>query len=165
MIKLCDFTPTDKWSLLCRATRDGFRSDVFHSRCNWHSNTLTILKAIGSGFIFGGFATVDWDSSSGCKSDPNAFILCLTNKDNQALKMKIEPNYHQYGIYCNSACGPSFGKDIHVANNSNTTIGCYSKFGITYSHPQYEYRAMKAQTFLAGSFNFHLDEIEVYQKE
>ena len=165
LIELCEFSPNDKWSLLYRATRDGFGSDVFHSRCNWHSNTLTILKAKESKFIFGGFTTVDWDSSSGSKSDPNAFIFSLTNKDKTPLKMKVDPNYHQYGIYCISSCGPSFGKDIHIANNSNTTIGSHSKFGITFRHPQYEYGTMKAEKFLSGSFNFQLDEIEVYQKE
>ena len=147
LIDLCEFSPNDKWSLLYRATRDGFGSDVFHSRCNWHSNTLTILKAKESKFIFGGFTTVDWDSSSGSKSDPNAFIFSLKNKYKTPLKMKVDPNYHQYGIYCISSCGPSFGKDIHIANNSNTTIGSHSKFGITCRHPQYEDGTMKDSAY------------------
>jgi hypothetical protein len=37
--------------------------------------------------------------------------------------------------------------------------------GWTYKHPQYAYGTNEAQSFLAGSFNFQLDEIEVYQKE
>jgi hypothetical protein len=40
-----------------------------------------------------------------------------------------------------------------------------SNLGFTYSHPQYEYGTNEAQTFLAGSYQFQLDEIEVYQKE
>jgi hypothetical protein len=83
-------------------------------------------------------------------------------------KWESKKKYDQYGFYCNSACGPSFGKDIHVANKSNTTIDSYSKFGITYLHPhayEYEYVTMKAETFLAGTFNFQLDEIEFFQKE
>jgi hypothetical protein len=67
LIKLCEFAPTDKWSLLYRGTRDGFGSQDFHSRCDGHSNTLTILKAHDSSYIFSGFTSVDWDNSSGWK--------------------------------------------------------------------------------------------------
>jgi hypothetical protein len=44
----------------------------------------------------------------------------------------------------------------------------YSYSGATYTHPRYAYRTNgtnEASTFLAGSFEFKLDEIEVYQKE
>jgi hypothetical protein len=111
LIKLCEFSPNDKWSLLYRGTRDGFGSDDFHTKCNGRANTLTILKAKQSSYIFGGFTTVMWDSFSGDKSDPNAFLFSLTNKDNQPLKMKINPNKHHGAIYCHSSCGPTFGDD------------------------------------------------------
>jgi hypothetical protein len=48
LIELCEFCPYDEWSLLYRGTRDGFGSDDFHSKCDGHSNTLTLLKAKGS---------------------------------------------------------------------------------------------------------------------
>ena len=44
LIDLCEFSPNNKWSLLYRGTRDGFGSDDFHSKCDGHSNTLTLLK-------------------------------------------------------------------------------------------------------------------------
>jgi hypothetical protein len=92
LIKLCEFSPNDKWSLLYRATRYDFRSSVFHSKCDNHSNTLTILKAKQTSFIFGGFTTAKWDSSGYYRSDPSAFLFSLTNKDNAPLKMKVDPN-------------------------------------------------------------------------
>jgi hypothetical protein len=150
---------------LHRGTRDGFGAKDFHSKCDGHSNTLTLLKAQGSKFIFGGFATVSWDGSSGWKSDANAFIFSLTNKDNQPLKMKVDPNKHQYTLYCHSECGPTFGDDICIADNVNTSMDSYSHLGCTYSHPQYSWGTIKAQSFLAGSNKFQLAEIEVYQKE
>jgi hypothetical protein len=58
LIKLCEFSLNDKWSLLYRATRDGFGAKDFHSRCDGRANTLTIFKAKESEFIFGGFTTV-----------------------------------------------------------------------------------------------------------
>jgi hypothetical protein len=44
LIKLCEFSPNDKRSLLYRGTRDGFGAKDFHSRCDNHSNTLTLLN-------------------------------------------------------------------------------------------------------------------------
>jgi hypothetical protein len=165
LIDLCEFSPNEKWSLLYRGTRDGFGSLDFHSRCDGHSNTLTILKAKQSNFIFGGFSTAAWDSSSFCKSDSNAFIFSLTNKDNQPLKMEIDPDEHEYAIRCDSIFGPIFGNDIQIANNANTTMKSRSNLGFSYEHPQYRCGSNEASTFLAGSNPFQLDEIEVYEKE
>jgi hypothetical protein len=168
LLKLCEFSPNDKWSLLYRGTRDGFGAKDFHSKCDGHSNTLTIFKAKGSSYIFGGYTTVKWESCpkpGKAKSDPNAFIFSFTNNDNRPLKMKIDPNKHQYAILCFSVYGPIFGVDICIANNANTTIDSYSKLGHTYKHPQYAQGTDEAKTFLAGSHKFQLDEIEVYQKE
>ena len=164
LLRLCEFSPTDKWTLLYRGTRDGFVAKDFHSKCDGHTNTLTLLKAKESQFIFGGFTTVSWNSSNNFKSDPNAFIFSLTNKDNKPLKMKIDPNQHKYAIGCHSSFGPRFGDDISISNNANTTMDSYSYLGWTYSHPQYAKGTDEAFTFLAGSRNFQLDEIEVYEK-
>jgi hypothetical protein len=114
LIKLCVFSPNDKWSLLYRGTRDGFGSDVFHLKCNGHSNTLTILKFKQSEFVFGGFTTVSWDSSCERNSDLNAFKFSLSNKDNKPVKIKIDPNEHQSAICCHSGGGPTFGCDIQI---------------------------------------------------
>jgi len=79
--------------------------------------------------------------------------------------MKIDPNQHDEAIYCDSGAGPTFGYDIHIANNANTTTNFESYLGSSYIHPQYAYGTNEAETFLAGSRDFQLDEIEVYQKK
>jgi hypothetical protein len=70
----------------------------------------------------------------------------------------------EQAIYCHSKYGPSFGLDISIANNANTTNSCDSRLGYSYTHPQYAHGTNEAKSFLAGSFRFQLDEIEVYQK-
>jgi hypothetical protein len=152
---------------LYRGTRDGFDSDYFHSKCDNKSPTLSICKAHESSFIFGGFTTVNWDSSNNWKSDRNAFIFSLTNKDNKPVKMKVVPNRHKYAIYCHSEYGPVFGRgtDICIANNANTTMDSDSYLGKCYKHPQYAFGTNEAKSFLAGSHDFQLDEIEVYEKK
>ena len=148
-----------------RASQDGFHSSKFHSKCDGKGNTLTILKA--NGFIFGGFTSIAWDVSGQWKSDPNAFLFSLTNKDEKPCKMNIKNNRHQKAIHCGSMYGPIFGEgcDIYIASNSNTTNGSYSILGFTYTHPEYAFDTNEARSFLAGSLYFQVSEFEVYQIE
>jgi hypothetical protein len=171
LIKLCEFSPNDKWTLLYRGTRDGFGSSDFHSKCDGHSNTLIVLQAQNSSYIFGGFTTVSWESVRAdffgtWKVDPNAFLFSLTNKENKPMKMSINPNQIHYAINCNYKFGPIFGRgrDLLVCSDSNTTSNSHSNLSDTYKHPQYAYRTLEAQEFLAGSNHFRLSEIEVYEK-
>jgi hypothetical protein len=64
LLKLCEFSTKDKWSLLYRGSRDGFEPSDFHSRCDGKSPTLTVYKAKESSFIFGGFTTGVWHQSN-----------------------------------------------------------------------------------------------------
>jgi hypothetical protein len=150
---------------LYRGTRDGFGAKSFHSKCDNKSPTLSICKAHDSSYIFGGFASVTLNGSQTFKSDPNAFIFSLTNKDNQPLKMKVDPDRHKYAIGCHSRYGPTFGNDVCIENKANTEMECCSLLGHSYKHPQYAHGTNEAKTFLAGSYRFQLDEIEIYQKE
>ena len=149
-----------KCELLYRGTRDGFGAANFHSKCDGHNNTLTILQANGSSYIFGGFTTINWDGSSGWKSDPNAFLFSLKNRDNQPSKMRqIDTNH---SIYCRPFYGPTFGNnDIFICNLANTTLNSYSDLGCSYEHPQ----PSQGGSYLAGSNIFQLSLIEVYKRE
>ena len=163
---MCEFNLEDKFKLLYRASEDDFCSNVFHSKCDEKPNTLTILKASESLFIFGGFTTKSWDGNSGYKTDPNAFLFSLTNKDNLPCKMNIDTNKYYSAIICNSDFGPIFGVgDIQILSHANKSKSSFSNLGNTYKHLKYEKRTNEAHSFLAGSKYFQLSEIEVYQKE
>ena len=79
--------------------------------------------------------------------------------------MKVDSNRHHNAIFCHSEWGPTFGDDINIANNANTLMDSYFDLGDCYKYLRYEYGTDEAQSFLAGSHNLQLDEIEVYQKE
>ena len=80
-------------------------------------------------------------------------------------------------IYCSSRFGPIFGGliieegqkwvngDIRVADNGNVNTDSISFLGNAYKHPSYFSGTKEANSFLAGSYKFQLDEIEVYKKE
>jgi len=175
LIKLCEF-PSDnnKWPLLYRGSRDGFGAEDFHSKCDGKSSTLTIIKAKSSDFIFGGYTEASWQSFGGEINDPNAFIFSLINRDNKPCKINVSnPNK---AIYCSSRFGPIFGGsilkegkklkrgDIKVSDNGNLNTDNFSFLGDAYKHPSYMFGTKEADSFLAGSQRFQIEEIEVYQK-
>ena len=172
-MQLCEFNLEDEYKLLYRGREDGFNWDDFHSNCDDYANTLTIIKTLKGSFIFGGFTSTSWDCSGEYKSDPNAFLFSLTNKDNKPCKMEIDPNQHQYAIWCGTGWGPVFGEqnvddqgnELDIGNFANTLESSVAFLGSTYKHPQYAYGTNEAQSFMAGSKTFKLSEIEVYQKE
>ena len=95
---------------------------------------MIILNA--NGFIFGGFTSTSWNDFGQWKSDPNAFLFSLTNKDEKPCKMKIKADQHQYAIVCHSDLGPTFGggHDIRICSNSNTNKSSGSYLGSSYEH-------------------------------
>ena len=165
LIQLCEFSFDDQWSLIYRASRDGFDANDFHFKCDNHSSTLTLLKAKESKYVFGGYTEVTWESSNQWKCDPTSFIFSLTNKENRPVKMMTTDV--DKSIYCSQRYGPTFGGgfDIFIDNNANVSMKSFSNLGWTYEHPEYACKTNEAQSFLAGSYKFQLDEVEVYAKQ
>ncbi|CAH3179895.1 unnamed protein product [Porites evermanni] len=61
------------WKLCWRASVDGWAARTFHSRCDGKGPTVTIIR-VGR-YIFGGYTSVSWDSSSGYQYDSKAFCF------------------------------------------------------------------------------------------
>jgi hypothetical protein len=110
--------------------------DLVQLISNKHKNTLTILKAKRTSYIFGGFTSIGWDSSGQFKSDPSAFLFSLTNRYNKPSKMR--QIHTTSSIYCHSQYGPTFGSgfDLYICSSANTTAGSRSNLGRSYQHPQ-----------------------------
>ena len=162
LLKLCGFDLNIKFSLLYRASVDGFAASSFHAKCDNKGKTLTIIKVKGNSNVFGGFTELGWDSSGTYKNDQNAFIFSLTNQYNQPIKIK--PSNTASSIYCHINRGPCFGgDDLFISDNSNANQTSYSNLGHTYKHPTYQYQSNEAKCFLAGSYNFSTEEIEVFK--
>jgi len=170
LILLCGFSFNDSWNLLYRGSRDGFGAQNFHSKCNGHhSPSLTIVKAKKSKYVFGGYTEAVWDCSNQYKTDPKAFLISLINKDN--LPCKMATTNPEFSIYCGSQSGPVFGgADLFISFTAHKSFidhrASTSVLGTTYKHPFYVFENdEQASRFLAGSYKFRLDDIEVYSKE
>ena len=154
---------TEAWQLLYQASSNGFNSNIFHAKCDGYQGTLVVIKSKNSN-IFGGYTEADWSSDYQHKFDTNAFLFSLVNSYNTSVKMNIIKT--QYAIYASSNYGPTFGEGHDLYVGSDGTQG-YSNLGYSYQLPSflanYGVNSQQAQSFLAGSYNFPVVEVEVYQ--
>lgn len=161
--KLCHFEG-QKWNLIYRASRDGFKANDFHEKCDGIPNTLAIIKTT-NGQIFGGFSSLSWNSEmKEYEQDSSAYIFSLVNNINTPKLIECESCFSS--IKCDMKYGPCFGSgDLVIADNSNSNSESSSKLGNSYGSSLFESESNSAKTFLAGSENFQLVEIEIFSKE
>ena len=142
-----------KFNLLFRASRDGYSSSNFHSKCDGRGNTLIIVKTTNRR-RFGGFTDLQWDQSGNYKTGSNPFIFSLDEK---------EIYYSKNGsnsIYCHSSYGPTFGggHDFYICNSCNSSNSSYENMNNSYENNGKKYP-------LTGSNSFLVADYEVYQLE
>ena len=134
--------------------------------------TITIIQTI-EGCIFGGYTDKAWSSAGEYIKDDNAIIFSLKNKDGYNCKiMKCLDAAN--AIYCHPGKGPIFGigqhlggHDLCIRSGSDVQLN-YSNLGRSYSCPGFAHPrgalSTSCQSYLAGSYNFIVKEIEVYRK-
>ena len=157
--KLIEWSGYKKMDLIYRGTRDGMNRSVFHSKCNNKGETLSLFEN-DQGNIFGGYASIPWESKGGYQNASNSFIFSLTNIYNlEPIKF---PSVNLGTEICDSSSyGPCFGngKDIGIFVNGNN----YSGFP-----KDYQDTSGKGKSIFTGYFNnnikdLKIKEIEVFQ--
>ena len=161
LVELCKLRGK-RFKLLYRASRDGFAAASFHTKCDNQPRTLTIIKAT-TGYIFGGYTSVTWDSTGVYKADPNAFLFSLVNALSAPQLIPVNAG-DTYSIQCNASYGPTFGSghDLHISSNSNTTASSYSQLNGSYNCTDESYESYEMY-LLAHSNQFVTCEIEVFK--
>jgi hypothetical protein len=150
-----------RFSLLWRGSRDGFGAGDFHSRCDGHANTLTVILDT-KGNVFGGFTRPEWDSSGRRKTDDclRSFVFMLKNPCNiPARTFALKAEKKREAIYCGSIWGPSFGWDIYVSDNCNAHTSGPILLGYAYTNDT----GLDGLTVSTGSSDFQVKEIEVFE--
>lgn len=162
--KLTVWLPHKKFTLLYKATWDGFAAKNFHQKCDNKGPTITIIQSLEGKFLFGGYTAASWDSRKDWKSDPSAFIFTLSNPHQlPATKYTLNTKPTDNAIHCHPANGPCFGGvakgacDIMIATNSNqNTHSCFS-FPSTFTDT-----TGKGNKTFTGTIYFKTSEVEVY---
>eukprot|EP01084_Bolivina_argentea_P250125 418978_1 len=68
-----------EWNLLCSGTRDGMKQKIFHDYCDNQPHTVCILNVSSSGYVCGGYASTEWQSTDDniAAKDDNTFLFVL----------------------------------------------------------------------------------------
>ena len=99
--------------------------------------------------------------SSGYKCCSKSFIYSLVNLVGIGpTKLPLKTAAAQSGIYNNRDSGPTFGggHDLYLCGGANATSNSYSNLNHSYECSSH----ITAKTFLAGSYNFTVSELEVF---
>ena len=99
----------------------------------------------------------------------SAFLFSLVNKPGWApVKLSQTGLYgsdNSYSMYGCHKCGPAFGNghDISIASYASSNTNSYTYLGNIYSPPSGYHRGSSfTKSFLAGSYHFQPDEVEVF---
>ena len=139
------------YDLIYKATRDGDKSENFHSKCDNVENTLVIIKTT-LGKIFGGFTTKLWNHTANYTNDPLAFAFSINN---QKIYNILDNKKGEFAIYPDNSYGPCFGQGTDFGLQSGC-IGrkdnwCSSKNTFNYNGEH-----------LSGTIYFQVLDYEVY---
>ena len=157
--KLYEWSGYNKMELLYRGTRDGSESNVFHNKCDNQGPTICLIKNDKDN-IFGGYASISWNSSGGYKSANDSFLFTLTNIHNTN-PIKFPNTNSNYSVYHYSRYGPTFGGgcDLYICNNylyggSATNIG-----------HSYQDTSGKGRSIFTGDANNNINQIKIKELE
>ena len=147
--------------LLYHGSQDVWKGEYFRGNCDNKVATIVVIQ-INDGFIFGGLYDKPWTSYGGyCKSD-KAFLFSLNSPSNEVEQSKIciNQNMCSNDICHRSSYGQIFGggHDFYISNYVNNNKNPYY-----YVRHTYEIPTGQTKTLLAGSRNFKVSDIEVFQ--
>jgi len=147
-----------KWELVYKGKTHGMDGYTFHSRCDSVGPTMVIIRATETQYVFGGFTEQSW-SGSGYKGDMKAFLFSMTNARN--VPCKLTSTNLTYSISCQAGNGPCFGggHNIYIAGQMTSNTNYCNQ------HESYRMESSTVpytQDLFAGSYNFTVDDIEVY---
>lgn len=152
-------------TLLYRGTRDGFTTNDFHGKCDTKTNTIVLIKPKSYNYVFGGYASQPWDSTSRWIRDENAYIFSLRRNGVSGIdKYFVNSGYEGYALRGGSNVVFQFGQNLIIRDNSDKNSD--NQMGIYCKHYKCPAEALKndADILLTGkNGGFEVDEIEVFQ--
>jgi hypothetical protein len=150
-----------RFQLLYRGSRDGFGVNAFHSRCNGHANTVTLVLSKNES-VFGGFTPVSWTSRNEYAADPRVQSFIFTIKNPHKLPERIfKLKQASTAISDCSSYGPTFGSgyDFHLCDQCQSVNDSYSILGNSYANDT----GIAGNQVLTGAEHFTVKEIEVFE--
>jgi hypothetical protein len=169
-MKLNDFygNVKQKWELIYKATRDGFRAEEFHRCCDSKGPTMTIIQSKDANYLFGGYAEISWGCDNIYKSDPAAFLFTLTNPHGIQPTKFFKNSNRQNSVGHGKTRGPCFGGvvkekthfiDLQISYNANKNRDSVCSFPSSYIDT-----TGLGELLFTGTKNFMVEDIEVFKR-
>ena len=132
---MAEVKPIESLQLLFRGSRDGFKSSIFHEKCDNISDTVVIVRTDRkTNNTVAGYSHYQWNKPNfdGVwvkDAGKNAFLLQLNRQE------KYVPQNKNHLILCGNGFGPTFGggNDLTISNDCNSNNYSYSNFPVTYN--------------------------------
>uniref|UniRef100_A0A671P3V2 TLDc domain-containing protein n=1 Tax=Sinocyclocheilus anshuiensis TaxID=1608454 RepID=A0A671P3V2_9TELE len=105
-----------KLSLLYKASVHGYKASAFHQRCDRRGPTLLVAYN-RSGYIFGGYTSVDYARSGQHIIDREAFLFSFQGK----IPVCIKVNSGHYARLDNAG-GPNFGQQLYFCYKNQPVV-------------------------------------------
>lgn len=145
------------WNLLFRASRDGFTSGDFHSKCDNKGSSIVLIKMRGHPQIIGGYNPVGWYTSRcGYHPTEDSFIFSMNFDENnnfdKCCKLNRVKNSN-FAIYHDPSRGPTFGyPDLSISDRCNEN-----------SRSNYEPKSYYSHNDTTQIPSFYVDDYEIFQ--
>lgn len=96
-----------------------------------------------------------------------SFLFTLKNYEGVSpRKIDVKLSQRDVAASSNRSTGPIFGlNDLHIGDNANVGLHSFSDLGHGYQFTTYSASSVEARNFLAGSYYFIPDDIEVFNYE
>ena len=158
--RLLTWLPDKTWTLLYRASRDGWAVQRFHELCDNKGPTVVVAKS-GGGHIFGGYTEKSWTSPGGYQECRESFLFRLSGPGVAQPSLHRIFQYHQAGIHYNVGYGPTFGggHDVHF-QPSGAAMQVIFNIGHTYN--QTGEAGSGSFSYLAEAQTVNLTDYEVF---
>ncbi|XP_051767203.1 interferon-induced protein 44-like isoform X2 [Ctenopharyngodon idella] len=157
--QLCSLLGNVELTLLYKASVHGYHASVFHQRCDRQGPTLLVAYN-RSGYIFGGYTSVDYTQSGEEITDESAFLFSFQGV-HRSNPLCIKINSARYVRY-DDAGGPSFGEQLYFCYNNQPVV--YSKGG-SGSYYNAGFNAFNFSPATLRGNDTQLTECEVYKVE
>ncbi|XP_039538270.1 interferon-induced protein 44-like [Pimephales promelas] len=114
--QLCASLGNVDLTLLYKASVHGYTASAFHQRCDRQGPTVLVAYN-SSGYIFGGYTSVEYAQSGQQITDGEAFLFSFQGGACSYIKV----NSGQYARY-DDAKGPCFGQQLYFCYNNQSVV-------------------------------------------
>ncbi|KAK7126789.1 hypothetical protein R3I94_018090 [Phoxinus phoxinus] len=114
--QLCGLLGNVELTLLYKASVHGYNASAFHQRCDRQGPTLLVAYN-SSGYIFGGYTSVDYAQSGQQIADPDIFIFSFQGKIPVCIKINTG-----YNARLDDAGAPNFGQQLYFCYNNQPVL-------------------------------------------